>query len=112
MIKLTQSAEEHLRKILSSETGDHNKTLRLSVKKGGCAGMEYQMKVSEPNSTDTIISLKDVKISLDAESIQFLEGSILDYTDDLNDSGFKINNPNATRSCGCGTSFEPNNNKS
>ena len=106
MIKLTPAAEKHLNILLAS---DNKKTLRLWVSKGGCAGMEYQMKVTEPISSDTTIQINDVQISIDTESIKFLEGSTLDYNDDLNDSGLKINNPNATRSCGCGTSFEPTN---
>ena len=106
MIKLTPSAEKHLNILLAS---NNKKTLRLWVSKGGCAGMEYQMKVTEPISSDTTIQINDVQISIDTESLKFLEGSTLDYNDDLNDSGLKINNPNATRSCGCGTSFEPTN---
>ena len=106
MIKLTPAAEKHLNLLLAS---DNKKTLRLWVSKGGCAGMEYQMKVTEPISSDTTIQINDVQISIETESIKFLEGSTLDYNDDLNDSGLKINNPNATRSCGCGTSFEPTN---
>ena len=106
MIKVTPAAEKHLNILLAS---DNKKTLRLWVSKGGCAGMEYQMKVTEPISSDTTIQINDVQISIDTESIKFLEGSTLDYSDDLNDSGLKINNPNATRSCGCGTSFEPTN---
>ena len=106
MIKVTPAAEKHLNILLAS---DNKKTLRLWVSKGGCAGMEYQMKVTEPISSDTTIQINDVQISIDTESIKFLEGSTLDYSDALNDSGLKINNPNATRSCGCGTSFEPTN---
>ena len=109
MIKLTPSAEIHLNRLLA--TDNNKRTLRLWVSKGGCAGMEYQMKVTEPLTSDTTIQVNDVQISIDTESIKFLEGATLDYNDDLNDSGLKINNPNATRSCGCGTSFEPTNNK-
>ena len=108
MIKLTPSAEIHLNRLLA--TDNNKRTLRLWVSKGGCAGMEYQMKVTEPLTSDTTIQVNDVQISIDTESIKFLEGATLDYNDDLNDSGLKINNPNATRSCGCGTSFEPTNN--
>ena len=107
MIKLTPSAENHLTRLLASD--NNKRTLRLWVSKGGCAGMEYQMKVTEPLISDTTIQVNDVQISIDTESIKFLEGATLDYNDDLNDSGLKINNPNATRSCGCGTSFEPTN---
>ena len=57
-----------------------------------------------------IISVTKVKVSVDLDSIPYLEGSTLDYSDNLNDSGFKLLNPNASRSCGCGTSFEPTKN--
>ena len=110
MINLTSSSEEYLKKLISSKGSDQNMVLRLWVAKGGCAGMEYQMKLTEPNPNDTIINSNGAIISIDAESISYLEGATLDYSDDLNDSGFKIINPNASRSCGCGTSFEPSSN--
>lgn len=110
MINLTPSSEKYLKNLISSKGSDQNMVLRLWVAKGGCAGMEYQMKLTNPNPNDTIINSNGAIISIDAESISYLEGATLDYSDDLNDSGFKIINPNASRSCGCGTSFEPTSN--
>ena len=110
MIKLTSSSEEYLRNIIKTKGLTDEKVLRLWVSKGGCAGMEYQMKLTEPEPDDTIIESNGVKVSVDSDSIPYLEGSTLDYSDDLNDSGFKLLNPNASRSCGCGTSFEPTKN--
>ena len=70
--------------------------------------MEYQMKLDAPAEGDEIILNEGAEIYIDPESQGFLNGCRVDYTESLTDSGFKIDNPNATRSCGCGTSFEPN----
>ena len=110
MIKLTSSAEEYLRNIIETKDLTDETVLRLWVIKGGCAGMEYQMKLTEAEPDDTVIESNGVKVSVDLDSIPYLEGSTLDYSDNLNDSGFKLLNPNASRSCGCGTSFEPTEN--
>lgn len=110
MIKLTSSAEEYLRNIIENKDLTDETVLRLWVTKGGCAGMEYQMKLTEAEPDDTVIESNGVKVSVDLDSIPYLEGSTLDYSDNLNDSGFKLLNPNASRSCGCGTSFEPTKN--
>ncbi|MDF1814625.1 MAG: iron-sulfur cluster assembly accessory protein [Verrucomicrobiales bacterium] len=106
MITITDAAAQQLHKMLEGreETG-----LRLFVEKGGCAGMSYAMKVTSPEATDTVIEKDGVKVFIDKESEEYLAGINLDYVDALNDSGFKIENPNAARSCGCGTSFEPTN---
>lgn len=69
--------------------------------------MQYAMKVSAPEPTDDVVERNGARFFVDRESLEFLEGCHLDYVDALNDSGFKIENPNAARSCGCGTSFEP-----
>ena len=110
MIKLTSSAEKYLRNIIETKDLTDETVLRLWVSKGGCAGMEYQMKLTEAEPDDTVIESNGVKVSVDLDSIPYLEGSTLDYSDNLNDSGFKLLNPNASRSCGCGTSFEPTKN--
>tara|TARA_B110000438_G_C15431881_1_gene486523 strand:- start:77 stop:373 length:297 start_codon:yes stop_codon:yes gene_type:complete len=93
--------------MLSSSSEPEKNTLRLWIEKGGCAGMEYQMKITQPKETDIIIKFGEVRISIDSKDTSILEGCSIDYTDDLSDSGLKISNPNAARSCGCGTSFEP-----
>ena len=90
MIKLTSSSEEYLKNIKESKNLTDQTVLRLWVIKGGCAGMEYQMKLTDPDPNDTVIESNGVKVSIDSDSIPYLEGSTLDYSDDLNDSGFKI----------------------
>ncbi len=69
--------------------------------------MSYAMQVGAPEEGDDVVEKNGVMVMVDQESLEFLEGCQLDYVEALNDSGFKIENPNAARSCGCGTSFEP-----
>jgi iron-sulfur cluster assembly accessory protein len=107
MIAATQNAVKHLRELLESRGAEGSAGLRLSVNRGGCAGMEYAMKVDEPTPADRIFDQDGVNIIVDEESLTYLDGCRIDYVEALNDSGFKVENPNASRSCGCGTSFEP-----
>ncbi len=80
--------------------------LRVAVSPGGCSGFVYQMNFEKaPEKSDIVIEDKGVKLFIDADSLNMLRDSELDYVDSLNESGFKINNPNAKQSCGCGKSF-------
>ncbi len=109
MITVSDIAVKHLRQLLESkgEMPGTSSGLRLLVKRGGCAGMEYAMKIDVPAAEDQVFHREGVNIIVDDESLKFLNGSCVDYEDSLNDSGFKVVNPNAARSCGCGSSFEP-----
>ncbi len=107
MITLSPSAIAHLNQLLLQQSAGEDAGLRLTVEKGGCAGMQYTMKIDHPAPDDRVFTTDSVSLIVDSESLRFLEGCRVDYVDALNDSGFKIENPNATRSCGCGTSFEP-----
>jgi iron-sulfur cluster assembly accessory protein len=107
-LTLTASAAAHLRELLEDRDASPDEMgLRLFVEKGGCAGMNYAMKIDAPREGDEIAEHEGVRVFVDPESLVFLSGSEVDYVDALNDAGFKIHNPNAARSCGCGTSFEP-----
>lgn len=107
-LTLTPGAAAHLRELLEAKNASPDEQgLRLFVEKGGCAGMNYAMKIDAPSDNDEIVEKDGVRVFVDAESLPYLRGSEVDYVDALNDAGFKIHNPNATRSCGCGTSFEP-----
>lgn len=106
MIQVTDSAIEHLQSLISEEPGSAGKGLRIFVEQGGCAGMQYGMKLDDSAAGDEVVERGGVRVMVDAASAQFLDGSTIDYTDGLSGAGFKINNPNARRSCGCGTSFE------
>ena len=108
MITLTDNAVNHLREKLAGTAHEgEDKGLRLLVERGGCAGMQYAMKIDGQADGDSVFERDGVRVFVDQESLVFLEGVELDYSDELTDSGFKIVNPNAARSCGCGTSFEP-----
>ncbi len=81
--------------------------LRLAVKPGGCAGMTYDMLLDSTLRTGdkVIYSSGDVQVIADGESEPYLDGLTIDYSDDLIESGFRLSNPNAKKSCGCGSSF-------
>jgi len=107
MITATPSAVKHLRELLQSRPTEEGTGLRLMVKRGGCAGMEYAMKLDQAGGQDQVFDQDGVKLIVDPESMGFLDGSQIDYSDSLSDAGFKVENPQAARSCGCGSSFEP-----
>jgi iron-sulfur cluster assembly protein len=80
--------------------------LRLGVLGGGCSGLSYQFKFDpKPRATDTVMQFDDVSVFIDPKSLVFLDGMTLDWKDSLMQSGFVFENPNAKKSCGCGTSF-------
>lgn len=80
--------------------------LRLGVLGGGCSGLSYQFKFDpKPRATDTVMQFDDVQVFIDPKSLVFLDGMTLDWKDSLMQSGFVFENPNAKKSCGCGTSF-------
>lgn len=105
MITLTEAAVRQLQTLIA-EKGDASKGLRLYVEKGGCAGMQYGMTLDDAREADQIFPHGEVRVIVDPQSLQFLQGTEVDYCDDLTGTGFRLKNPNAVRSCGCGTSFE------
>jgi iron-sulfur cluster assembly protein len=105
MLTLTDSAVKHLQSLIE-EKGEPGKALRIYIERGGCAGLSYGMTLDEPQAADFAAERDGVKVIVDPESLSYLQGSTVDYCDDLTGTGFRINNPNAARSCGCGTSFE------
>ena len=106
MISVSTKAAEELGKLLSAKSNSPRSGLRLAVRRGGCAGWQYEMKVSDPEPDDFVIEDGPARVIVAADSVDRLRGCEIDYSDDLTDAGFKIHNPNASRSCGCGTSFE------
>lgn len=106
-VTLTPAAIEQLRRILAKD-GRPDAFLRIGVKGGGCVGFEYVTKLDTLHkSIDLVAEFNGVPVACDAKSAEFLNGSTLDYTGNLIGGGFKFENPNAGRSCGCGTSFTP-----
>ena len=107
MITLTKKAGERIQKLLKQQNIIvENAGLRVYVKAGGCAGFEYGFELEAQKETnDYIFDIHNVRIFLDPKSALYLAGTEIDYTETLMESGFKINNPNAASTCGCGTSF-------
>lgn len=105
MFTVTTKAVEEIRKLLSEENIP-NAFLRVRVIPGGCSGFSYEMGFDdEMEDSDKLFEQEGVKVAIDELSIPYLQGGVLDYQDGLNGTGFSINNPNATGSCGCGQSF-------
>jgi len=107
MIKVTDSAVHRLRSLLAEQPAAAGKGLRVQVAKGGCSGMQYEMSLDERHDGDAVVQRDEVEFLVDAESADFLREATLDFEDGLTGGGFRIVNPNAARTCGCGTSFEP-----
>jgi iron-sulfur cluster assembly protein len=106
-IVITPAAFAQVKKLLLKD-GRPEAFLRLGVKGGGCSGMEYVMKLDTAGKAiDLVLESDGVRIVCDSKSAGFLEGATFDYTGNLIGGGFKFENPNASRSCGCGTSFTP-----
>lgn len=104
-VTLTDSLVKRLRALQAQEGKDDLK-LRILVDSGGCQGFEYQFSlVTEINSDDEVFEKDGVAVLIDEISLPFMRNAEIDYVDDLVGAYFKINNPNATSTCGCGTSF-------
>ncbi len=105
MITLTDSAATKVKELLDAE-GAEDLALRVAVRPGGCSGFSYEMFFDGDVATDDEkATFGPVQVIVDPASAQLLEGATLDYKDGLNQAGFAITNPNATRTCGCGQSF-------
>jgi iron-sulfur cluster insertion protein len=85
-------------------TGAH-KALRVAVEGGGCSGFQYDIKLDDPTADDLVLEKDGQKVLVDAVSLPFLSNAVIDFTEELIGARFVIENPNATASCGCGTSF-------
>lgn len=105
VVTLTETAAEKVRQLMErQERAGYG--LRLKVVGGGCSGLQYQLMFdSEVRDWDQDFVQEGVRLLVDAKSAVYLAGATIDFVDDLNGSGFKIENPNATSTCGCGQSF-------
>ena len=105
MIEVSEKAAEVLRQQMEKENRP-NAIVRLAVKGGGCSGLTYDLSFEEaPKEYDKFFESQGLKMVVDKKSYLFLNGTTLDYTSNLMGSGFQFKNPNAKKSCGCGTSF-------
>ena len=109
MITLTEKAIQQVKKI-RADGGDDNQALRIAVAGGGCSGFTYEMYFdNERRDTDQVFSHDGVEVLIDAMSLQYLDGTEVDFVEKSSyEAGFKFNNPNVTSECGCGKSFNTN----
>ena len=85
--------------------GDQGQALRVAVEGGGCSGFQYDIRLDSPADDDLVLEKGGQKVVVDAVSLPFLTGAVIDFTEELIGARFTIDNPNATSACGCGTSF-------
>lgn len=105
VITLTLSAAEEVKAMLERPE-NKDKIMRVFVEQGGCSGMQYSMVFDEKRPDDFVIEMFGVAVVVDPFSAKYLKGTQVDFSDALTGGGFKINNPNARQSCGCGKSFQ------
>ena len=105
-LEITERAVSMVQAALQETGGEEGEVLRVGVKGGGCAGLSYTLNfVDELTTDDYLVLFDDVKIIVDGFSATFLDGTTLDYVETLQGAGFKFENPQAKRTCGCGSSF-------
>ena len=102
-VTISESAARRLNKILKAEDAA---ALRISVKGGGCSGFQYAFDIENAKAEDDIVIARDgATIVVDPVSLEYMKGSVVDFVDDLMGQAFKVRNPNAVATCGCGVSF-------
>lgn len=106
VVSLTPNAAQQVKEMLAKEENPEGKGLRLFIEKGGCSGMQYGMTFDEKREGDVTADFDGVPVLVDSVSAEYLRGTVVDYSDALTGGGFKISNPQAKSSCGCGKSFE------
>jgi iron-sulfur cluster assembly accessory protein len=106
LVEVTESAAERIKALLDREGKLDSHALRMKVVGGGCSGLQYQLSFDdEVRESDTELERGGIRVLVDEKSALYLMGTQLDYVDTLTESGFKIHNPNAKSTCGCGQSF-------
>lgn len=106
VITLTETALSRVRSLMEERQADEH-ALRLFVSGGGCSGYQYGMALDHtPRETDHRYDFNGVPVVIDPESLPYLTGATIDYVDEMMGGGFKIENPNAVSTCGCGNSFQ------
>ena len=106
MLTITSLAATKVQEFLA-QNGRPEAALRVRVVGGGCSGFQYQLALDDaPSEGDEVFELEGVKLLVDQRSYLYLDGTQIDYVEDIMGSGFRFNNPNSTGSCGCGESFQ------
>jgi iron-sulfur cluster assembly accessory protein len=106
IVQLTANAAREIKDMLAKEENSAGKGLRVFIEKGGCSGLQYGMVFDEPREGDFSWQFHGVPVLVDNISAEYVRGAVVDFSDALTGGGFKISNPQAKTSCGCGKSFE------
>jgi iron-sulfur cluster assembly accessory protein len=106
LVVLTENAAREIRSMHERDPSNAGKHLRVYVEAGGCSGLQYGMVFDEARPGDSDREVHGVRVLVDEFSAAYLKGAVVDFSDALTGGGFKITNPNAQHSCGCGKSFE------
>ncbi|MDP9378344.1 MAG: iron-sulfur cluster assembly accessory protein [Actinomycetota bacterium] len=106
MITFTDNGAEKVREFLvASEADVQTSGLRVGVRGGGCSGFQYALAFDTERDGDQIFEDQGLRLLVDAASLPYVQGAVIDYVNDLQGAGFKVNNPNIVAACGCGSSF-------
>ncbi len=105
VLRLTAAAADEVKALRAGDPANLGKPLRIFVEGGGCSGMQYGMVFDERREGDHVGEFHGVEVVVDAVSAEHLQGTVVDFSDELTGGGFKIANPKARQSCGCGKSF-------
>src|SRR5579884_151994 len=106
VISVTENAASQIKHLQEAQPENEGKQLRIYVEPGGCSGKQYGMVFDEHREGDLTADMHGVSVLVDPVSADHIRGSVVDFNDSLTGGGFKISNPNARQSCGCGKSFE------
>jgi iron-sulfur cluster assembly protein len=104
MVTLTEIAARKVGEFLAAQE-QPEAGLRVAVKGGGCSGFQYQLALDEAREGDRVFEYDGIRIMVDEQSLRYVDGSVVDYTESLMGAGFQVNNPNVVAACGCGSSF-------
>ena len=105
MVNLTDIAAEKVSQFLTSQEPSENAGLRVGVRGGGCSGFQYALALDERRDGDHVFEDHGIRVIVDEDSLQYVNGSTVDYKESLMGAGFEVNNPNVVAACGCGSSF-------
>jgi iron-sulfur cluster assembly protein len=105
MVSLTDIAAQKVQEFMSGQGTEGEVGLRVGVKGGGCSGFQYALALDEKRDEDHVFEISGIRVLVDPASMQYVDGSTVDFTESFMGSGFEVSNPNVVASCGCGSSF-------
>ena len=105
MVTLTDIAADKVRDFINGQAAEGDIGLRVGVRGGGCSGFQYALALDERRDDDHVFEANSIRVLVDPASLQYVDGSTVDFTESFQGSGFEVSNPNVVASCGCGSSF-------